>query len=377
VTSFASTTVRRAGLVLLCGAPMMATAASAYMATQLLSPTGQPLAATSINAGGTVAGGYAVDSDGPRTEAFTLLRREFFDYAIRGSHHSGANAINEGGDIVGTMTDPRDGRGGVQAFFRDADGGPVELFANTDATGSSANGVNANRTVVGAYWASAGGASAAYAWQNGQTTWLGTLGGPGSVANAIATDGAVVGSADTATPDVRHAFVWRNGTLVDLGALGAGGSEAWAVAVGDWVVGASFIAGQSQHACAWHQGSLADLGTLGGAQSVAAGVNSKGTIVGTAQRADGTYAAFVWQNGAMQDLNALSTLPEGAALTRAVAINDAGRIVARGTDAQGRAASFLLTPRAARTVPEQPAHPEASSVLRSRQISRTNGSETP
>jgi probable HAF family extracellular repeat protein len=347
--TFSSTTIRRAGGLLLGIAPMLAGAASSYTAAQLQSPDGLPLAATSINAGGTVAGGYAVDGEGPRTEAFTLLRREFHDYAIRGSHHSGATAINDGGDLVGAMTDPHGAPAGVQAYFRDADGGPVELFAGTESAGSSANGVNANRMVVGAFWPAGGGAATAYAWQNGQTTWLGTLGGAGSVANAIAADGSIVGSADTLTPGIRHAFVWRNGALADLGTRADGSSQARAVAEGGWIVGDSAVDGAAPRAYAWHRGVLIELGTLGGPGSSAAGVNAKGAIVGTAQRADGTDAAFVWQGGTMEDLNALAVLPEGALLTDAVAINDAGRIVARGIDAQGQPASFLLTPRAQQT----------------------------
>jgi probable HAF family extracellular repeat protein len=346
MSTFSATTARRAAGMLLGIAPLLAGAASSYTAAQLQTPDGLPVTATSINLGDTVAGSFAVDGDGAHTDAFTLLRRQFHDYAIRGSHHSGASAINDGGDLVGTMIDPHGSPAGVQAYFRDADGGPVAIFAGTDSAGSSANGVNLNRTVVGAFWPAGGGAPAAYAWQNGQTTWIGTLGGAGSVANAIAADGSVVGSADTLTPGVRHAFVWRDGTLADLGTRADGNSQARAVAGGDWIVGDSAVDGAAPRAYAWHQGVLIELGTLGGAGSSAAGVNAKGTIVGTAQRADGTDAAFVWHGGKMHDLNTLAVLPEGATLTDAVAINDTGRIVAHGIDANGQPASFLLTPRA-------------------------------
>jgi probable HAF family extracellular repeat protein len=84
---------------------------------------------------------------------------------------------------------------------------------------------------------------------------------------------------------------------------------------------------------------MTDLGTLGGADSQADAINRGGQIVGWAQTASGEQRACLWNAGQMVDLNTLVKLGQNAFLIEATAINDAGQIVANGSN--GRA--YLIT----------------------------------
>jgi len=101
-------------------------------------------------------------------------------------------------------------------------------------------------------------------------------------------------------------------------------------------VGSSQTAGNgSRHAFLYSGWSMTDLGTLGGADSQADGMNRDGLVVGWAKTASGEQHAFLWTGGQMVDLNSLVDMAPGAALVEATAINDAGQIVANGSN--GRA----------------------------------------
>jgi probable HAF family extracellular repeat protein len=89
--------------------------------------------------------------------------------------------------------------------------------------------------------------------------------------------------------------------------------------------------------------TVPNLGNLGGKNGVASALNNANQVVGWSEVADGTHHAFLYSNGAMQDLNALVP-PPGVVLNSAVGIDDAGRVVAFGTDASGVTDEYLLTP---------------------------------
>jgi probable HAF family extracellular repeat protein len=91
-----------------------------------------------------------------------------------------------------------------------------------------------------------------------------------------------------------------------------------------------------------HGIGMTDLGTLGGLYSDGIGINSLGEVVGVSTTADVSRHAFVTSAGGadMVDLNSWVTLPDGANLSEAVAINDKGWIVANS----GNGHAYLLTP---------------------------------
>ena len=62
---------------------------------------------------------------------------------------------------------------------------------------------------------------------------------------------------------------------------------------------------------------------------LALAINAAETIVGESNDSQGASRAFVHANGAMIDLNAVTSGLNGAVLTTATAINDAGQIVGR------------------------------------------------
>lgn len=87
---------------------------------------------------------------------------------------------------------------------------------------------------------------------------------------------------------------------------------------------------------------MTEIGTLGGLKSTGLDINGLGEVVGEAYTADGARHAFVTDPGgtSMVDLNHFVTLPGGADLYAAVAINDRGQILANS----GNGHAYLLTP---------------------------------
>jgi probable HAF family extracellular repeat protein len=98
-----------------------------------------------------------------------------------------------------------------------------------------------------------------------------------------------------------------------------------------------------------------DLGMLPGGVnkpgngSQASSVNRQGLVVGSSLNSMGESRAVIWENGKIVDLNTLIPPTPGVVLTRAMAINNRGQIVAQQqVRADGLARSFLLTPRVLR-----------------------------
>jgi probable HAF family extracellular repeat protein len=115
---------------------------------------------------------------------------------------------------------------------------------------------------------------------------LGALGGepatrPYSSANGVNADGSVVVGL-TSIGSGFHAFRWTSaGGMVDLGTLGSNVSSATAVnSDGSVIVGYSNTPVGFGHAFRWTAATgMTDIGTLGGRFSSANGVNSDGTVV--------------------------------------------------------------------------------------------------
>jgi len=255
-------------------------------------------------------------------------------------------------------------------------------------SGGEAAAVNDSGTVAGNY-PTASGYWHAFRWTDGTITDLDTLGGSGSWAYGVNADGIVVGSASRAD-GIGRAAAWNSkGTgVVDLGSLGGGWnacSSAWGINSKGVIVGQS-CTDSGQHPVRFREpGVIDDLGTFGGGWGLAQAINDAGVIVGSASYASGAYHGFMYADGKLNDAGSLpgmtysqllavngSSVAVGTAfdgpqraviygagrmvdlnalvdgtpytLTIANGIDEAGNIVAQGTD-RGTTRVLLLRPR--------------------------------
>jgi probable HAF family extracellular repeat protein len=177
---------------------------------------------------------------------------------------------------------------------------------------------------------------------------LGTLGGTDSTAHAINSSGIVVGQSNTADDVTFHAFRYVPGVgMADLGTLGGSESTAYGINDAGQVVGGSYTTGDTAYHAFSHTsgGGMIDLGTLGGSESSASAVNINGLVVGGSYTAgDAAYHAFSYTpGGGMVDLNTYLAPGSGWELVYALAVNDNGQIVGKGS-IDGKEHAFLMTP---------------------------------
>ncbi len=198
--------------------------------------------------------------------------------------------------------------------------------------------------------------TAAFIWEDGLMSDLGSLGGGYSLPSAINCRREVAVISFDATNRHFQSFLWNRGRRTLLQRLA--GNFVEAVALNDATQVAGGVSDQSDRnvlAALW--GPTGDgelLGTVGqDPGSVALGISADGVVVG----GSGTvsfYAlpayshAFVWRRGqGMQDLNTLIGPDAPLILNVAYSINERGEIAGKGTTRAGESHAFVL-------VPEQP-----------------------
>lgn len=269
-----------------------------------------------------------------------------------GCGQSFASAINTGGRVVGScgpnsMTET--------AFLWTEAGGLENLGALPGGTYSGANAINDATQVVGTSGTGGvppGNLHAFYWTKSGGMEDLGTLpGGTFSLGNGINDAGQVVGYAAIDAQSDYHAFMWTKlGGMVDLGVLAGGThSDAAAINAEGQMVGSSDSANSSPNVRAtfWTEaGKIKNLGKLTGANySFAAAINDAGQIVGESgpQGADASHAVIWNQNHDLSDLNSALCPNSGWILTSARAINALGEIAGYGT-INGQTHGFLAKP---------------------------------
>jgi probable HAF family extracellular repeat protein len=303
--------------------------ADGYAVTDLGTLGGPSSYASGINNGGDVVGGSYL-AGGATTQAFVYRDGVMAGLEIPGTSYSSAYAINNRGQIVGTLTTDA----GANGAFMYSDGVVRQLGTNTEA-----NGINSLGQVVGLAVNTTAHVERGLLYSAGATTILGTFGGSDSVAMAINDSGQAVGWADTPA-NTQRAFLYSDGVMTNLGTLGGTSSYAYGINNLGQVVGISYIAGE-ELAFMYSDGMMTNLGTLGGRGSEAFAVNNAGQVVGDSYstiKGTGTHAAL-FSGGVVTDIS-----PAGWSNTSARGISDNGQIVGQGTNPQGELHAFLLTP---------------------------------
>ena len=298
-----------------------------------------------INAAGQVAGWGDTDGTGPaHRHAFLFSNGTITNLGtFAGGTQSFAYALNDAGQIVGSSN----GLGVPQLNAARFSAGTVtDLNTLLGASISSAYGINARGDFVGGV--SSGGPAHAYRYlaANGMVTDLGTFGGTTSQAYGVNASGSVTGFAHVPSQDA-HAFRYDGAGLVDLGtplaAISASGARSvrpatsWASRICLAMSGPMRFSTTASRWPIWARSAAVS--------AVALGINATDTIVGEATNAGGGSRAFVHSAGSMVDLNAVTSGLNGATLTTATAVNDAGQIVAMSCTA------LLVCPQAFRLDP--------------------------
>ena len=247
------------------------------------------------------------------THAFLWQRGVMQDLGTLGGPDSGADYINERGQIAGQSDTNYDGQ--TFTWF----GGFVSPTVHP------------------------------FLWEKGLMHDLGSLGGNFGFPYGMNNRGDVTGWSDLAGDTTAHPFLWtKEGGLQDLGTLGGTFGHADFVSEKREVVGTAMPAGDpGLRAFLWKDGVITNLGTLGDdPDSEAVAINSRGQIVG------GTYIpgvadlrGFLWENGGpMVDLNTLVINGSGIEILGPATINDRGEMAVPGALANGALHAYVMIP---------------------------------
>jgi probable HAF family extracellular repeat protein len=172
-------------------------------------------------------------------------------------------------------------------------GGPVSGATAINNKGQIVGSSNTGQIVGGQVQ------SHAFLYQNGVMSDLGALPtGHSSKAMGINESGQIVGESYTNGYGPQHAFLYENGTMTDLGTLAGESSSisiAYSINANGQAVGFSSGPGGSARGFIYQSGGMTDLGTLGGTDSNAFAINGAGQIVGNADSATIGPRAFLYQ----------------------------------------------------------------------------------
>jgi probable HAF family extracellular repeat protein len=266
----------------------------------------------------------------------------------------GIDDVNNAGQVVGVA-------GGLDAYIWSHDHG-IRALPGIDGGGTaSANKINNLGQIVGLA-APPSGSGRPVRWDGPDTVIdLTTLPGwnssgvEGGNLTLINDSGLMAGTASVTDKG------WREGALFDgngwtfLGGLLAGSGESTPLALnnkGEVVGGSPTAPGNWYiHPFYWFGGKIRDLGLLPGfVAGEARGINDAGLIVGVCYKTIDAYGAYdpsavMWNSNGIIELNTLvANPPDGMVLTEALAINNAGQILVKGSTSKANDIIIVLTP---------------------------------
>lgn len=275
-----------------------------------------------------------------------------------GGNLSRARGINNSGDVVGEWRILVNGQQRFKAFLYE-DGRMRDLNAlipggtGWDLTGAQA--INEAGQIVGS--GTIGGETHAFVYENGAVNDLGPiLRQPYSAAWGVNDSGDVALGAGSAA-NQSGAFVYRDGVAENLGNPGPfPASEAVGLNDSGQVIGWSFNPGQSVpqgRAFLYGGGGAAGIEPLeplpGDLYTRARDVDERGRVVGWSRNdvvgapQSEQFSATLWEGGQVKDLNDLIPAESGWKLVDAYAINGSGQVVGSGYK-DGSLQAFLLNP---------------------------------
>lgn len=293
-------------------------------------------------------------------QAFEWKGNKGIPLTLFGGPCSTAHGINNASHIVGGACLPNESLPHAYVYRK----GTTQDLGTFG--GGFAVGMRVNRfDQTTGYYELGDGTDHTFFWNKKGWTDIGNLGGSYTYPFGINEAAVITGQSDISNnPDPVygippfHGFQWSGGVLTDFGSIfGSNFNYGNAINQAGLISGSADVAGDTgAHAIIWNQGAVQDL-TPGPAGFVAWGldINSQGAVVGAFGQVDGDPAdgppvntmlcpcyAMLWQNG--QSIALQDAVPSGWSLLLALAINDKGEILARGSFNNGQLETVLLKP---------------------------------
>jgi probable HAF family extracellular repeat protein len=224
-----------------------------------------------------------------------------------------ATDINNRGEIVGVSTTGFKPPLAYDRAFIWRDGAMSPLTA--PETDSTANAINDGGMIVGNF--TVAGVSHAFLWENGVLIDLGA-----GYATDINDRGQIAGGNDSGP------WIWHHGRFTHLPTGPAQSARILAINNMGWAVGTGHIERENdlpeQRAYLWRHGRIVDLGKIGVGATYPVDINAWGQILGVTNRNDiDEPIPFLWQDGTMIDLSTHG-VPRTHTIKR---IDDRGRLV--------------------------------------------------
>lgn len=346
-------------LAALIGNAAAAAAPPSYGLTLIAVPSGaSAVVPAAINASGAVTGTLTfppgipshvfIYTSGVLTDLGTLVYPGSATYGA-----AAGQAINADGVIAGTVSDPGSPPMWSFGFLYDTNGVLTQLSNMSGFLFCTATGVNSASLIAGGCTSPLAGQTIAVDYQNGMATQLGPTGTTATpVAGTALNDYGQVAASGSAP------FIAQGTTLTSIPLLAGspGGTQANPTAINNaaQVVGWQLSGSSYQGFFAANGLSSALAGVPVSVLQPGIAINNAGQVVGFTQ-ASSTAAVvpFFLANAVYSNLNTLISAADAnrpyVTLTNAYAINDAGWIVATGSDSRtpGVSNAYLLRPTSA------------------------------